>query len=159
MTVNLFPTFLLSSKSLSNAQNSLYSSFEMHKQSQRQKRTKTIICPFKELSCLRETWNSGRSVRSWAMQATQPPRSPDAPAAAQAQVLSDLLCLGIYSKALPLLTTPEGKCYLPTQPRKPLHINPGHMLTAGSILHAHCTSCNLERQQPQARPLATVTRN
>lgn len=98
---------------------------------------------------MRETPSSGPSLDHWATQAPGPPRLPGAPVAAQAQVVSDLLCRGISSKALVLLTIPEGRCSFPTQPRTPLHTNPALCLLLAPAymlaVHAAIWSSNSHR--------------
>lgn len=82
----------------------------MHKQSQRQKRTKIRICCFKELGCLREALNSGPPVDGSEMQATLPLHSPGKPEAAPAFPCSLICCVScLLGRALPLLTIPEGE--------------------------------------------------
>lgn len=160
----LVPTCLLQSKSLSDAQNSLYSSFEMHKQSQRQERTKRIICCFQDLGCLREALNSGLSVDGRArpcrpLHLTLQQMSPGLP---RPTPPSGWLCLRIISsEGSTSPDHPGGGMQLPIRaPHAPPHTNPGHMLTARSIFHAVSTRCDLTEQwQPQDGPRAKVTTN
>lgn len=164
--VLLFPTCFLSSKSLWNVRNFLYSSFEMHKQSQRQKGTKIRICCFKELlegstEFRTPYWWPGHAVHS------APPHSLGEPEAAQALALPDLLCLCVSLEGLYLswqsqrgnsapIPTPPPRHWLhhtALPPPRPPPTNPSHTLTVCSILHTPATCWDVEQWWPQDRPL------
>lgn len=88
----------------------------MHKQSQRQKRTKK--CCFKELGCLREALNSRPPVDGSEMQATLPLHSPGEPEAAQAFPCSLICCVSTSPrKGSTSLDNPRGEMVLPPPPR------------------------------------------
>ena len=134
----------------------------MHKQSQRQERTRRIICRFQDLGCLREALNSGLSVdgRASTEMSPTPPHPPaDEPRTAQAHTPVGLCIISSEGSTSP--DNPGGGMQLPIRaPHTPPHTNPGHMLTARSIFHAVSTHRDLiEQRQPQDGPRAKVTMN
>lgn len=131
----------------------------MHKQSQRQKRTKIIICHFKELGCLGEalisdalspSGDTGHSAPTLPRQARGCPSQ------------------GPVWSAVPLFSSKElylswhcwrgNAAFLPALHRPPRR-NPGHMLTAYSMLGDPSACWDLEQRQPRDWPLANVTMN
>jgi hypothetical protein len=119
----------------------------MHKQSQRQKGRKIIICHLKELGCWGEVLNSGRLAAAlWCR--------PFSPTARQA-------CLGqlwLWPCLIDCVWTPWQGTISPDNPwgRKPFPLrmphlscgNPGHMSTACAIPHAPSNGQDLEQIQP-----------
>lgn len=96
----------------------------MHKQSQRQERTKRIICRFKDLGCLREALNSGLSVDGRAgpcrpLHLTLQQMSPGLPRPTPS---SGWLCLCIISsEGSTSPDNPGGGVHFPSMPHMPLH--------------------------------------